>query len=66
MPHERDFYEEVRALVNRTALLTDSKDKREIVRPAMRELMTHSKELEKALLAEYELSKEWLNFTLIH
>lgn len=32
----------------------------------MRELMTHSKELEKALLAEYELSKEWLNFTLIH
>ncbi|ADB38740.1 hypothetical protein [Spirosoma linguale] len=65
LPYERRFYEEVEALTNRTALLTDAKDKRELVRPAMRDLMTHSKELEKALLTEYELSKEWLGFTLI-
>jgi hypothetical protein len=63
--YEGEFYEEVKSFNARTALLTTKKDWREVVRPPIRDLMAKSKELEKVLLAEYELSKEWVGFTLV-
>ena len=65
-PYDQDFYVEVKSLLARTAPLTSAEDQRQVVRPAMRELMSRSRVLEKMLLAEYQRSQDWLGFTLIH
>ncbi|AUD02141.1 hypothetical protein [Spirosoma pollinicola] len=65
-PYDPDFYAEVKSLEARTAQLTTPDDRRQVVRPAMRELMSRNKVLEKMLLAEYEHALDWLGFTLIH
>lgn len=64
-PHDPDFYAEVKSLEARTAQLTTPDDRRQVVRPAMRELMSRNRVLEKMLLAEYEHAQDWLGFTLI-
>ncbi len=64
--YDKKFYEQVKSLAARTALLTDADDRRQVVRPAMRDLMTKSNVLEKVLLDEYQRSQNWLGFTLVH
>lgn len=66
LQYDQEFYAEVKSLMERTAQLTSADDQRQVVRPAMRQLMSRSKVLEKVLLAEYQRSQNWLGFTLIY
>ncbi|QHW00314.1 hypothetical protein [Spirosoma endbachense] len=63
--YDKEFYEEVRNLSSRAALVTSTAKRLQVVRSAMRHLMMKSKELEEVLLSEYQLSKDWLGFTLV-
>ena len=65
-PYDPDFYAEVKSLEIRTASLTSADAQRQLVRPAMRELMSRNRVLEKMLLAEYQHAQDWLGFTLVH
>lgn len=64
-PYDADFYAEVKSLEARTASLISADEQRQLVRPAMRELISKNKVLEKMLLAEYEHAQDWLGFRLI-
>ncbi|GAB3776572.1 hypothetical protein GCM10028818_22460 [Spirosoma horti] len=64
-PYDAEFYAQVKSLEARTVQLTSSDDRRQVVRPAMREFMSRNRVLEKMLLAEYEHAQDWLGFTLI-
>lgn len=65
-PYDADFYAEVKSLEARTAQLATPDDQRQLVRPAMRELISKNKVLEKMLLNEYQHAQDWLGFTLAH
>jgi len=63
---EPEFYAKAQSLTERMAQFTSADEQRQVVRPAMRALISRSKVLEKVLLAEYQRSQDWLAFTLVH